>query len=111
VVTQRDLLRALEVDSKGTITVLEAGTQHPIVAYPDELAHDAMYRMLQRDIGRLPIVSRENPQQMIGYFNRSSLLGAWTRQMEEESIREHGWIRQWRNSSRVAKQATQAAEK
>jgi chloride channel protein, CIC family len=111
VVTQGDLLRALEVDSKGTITVLEAGTQHPIVAYPDELAHDAMYRMLQRDIGRLPIVSRENPQQMIGYFNRSSLLGAWTRQMEEESIREHGWIRQWRNSSRVAKQATQAAEK
>jgi H+/Cl- antiporter ClcA len=111
VVTQGDLLRALEVDSKGTITVLEAGTQYPIVAYPDELAHDAMYRMLQRDIGRLPVVSRENPRQMIGYFNRSSLLGAWTRQMEEESIREHGWIRQWRNSSRVTKQATQATEK
>jgi hypothetical protein len=48
---------------------------------------------------------------MVGYFNRSSLLGAWTRQMEEESIREHGWIRQWRNSSRVAKQTTQATEK
>ena len=111
VVTQGDLLRALELDPKGTMTVLEAGSQQLIVAYPDELAHDAMYRMLQRDIGRLPVVSRENPQQLIGYFNRSSLLGAWTRQMEEESIREHGWIRQWRNSSRVAKQTTQATEK
>jgi CIC family chloride channel protein len=111
VVTQGDLLRALELDPKGTMTVLEAGSQQLIVAYPDELVHDAMYRMLQRDIGRLPVVSRENPQQMIGYFNRSSLLGAWTRQMEEESIREHGWIRQWRNSSRVAKQTTQATEK
>jgi chloride channel protein, CIC family len=111
VVTQGDLLRALELDPKGTITVIEAGSQQLIVAYPDELVHDAMYRMLQRDIGRLPVVSRENPQQMIGYFNRSSLLGAWTRQMEEESIREHGWIRQWRNSSRVAKQTTQATEK
>ena len=111
VVTQGDLLRALELDPKGTMTVLEAGSQQLIVAYPDELAHDAMYRMLQRDIGRLPVVSRENPQQMVGYFNRSSLLGAWTRQMEEESIREHGWIRQWRNSSRVAKQTTQATEK
>jgi len=111
VVTQGDLLRALELDPKGTITVLEAGSQQLIVAHPDELAHDAMYRMLQRDIGRLPVVSRENPQQMVGYFNRSSLLGAWTRQMEEESIREHGWIRQWRNSSRVAKQTTQATEK
>ena len=111
VVTQGDLLRALELDPKGTMTVLEAGSQQLIVAYPDEVAHDAMYRMLQRDIGRLPVVSRENRQQMIGYFNRSSLLGAWTRQMEEESIREHGWIRQWRNSSRVAKQTTQATEK
>jgi H+/Cl- antiporter ClcA len=111
VVTQGDLLRALELDPKGTMTVLEAGSQQLIVAHPDELAHDAMYRMLQRDIGRLPVVSRENPQQMVGYFNRSSLLSAWTRQMEEESIREHGWIRQWRNSSRVAKQTTQATEK
>jgi CIC family chloride channel protein len=111
VVTQGDLLRALELDPKGTITVLEAGSQRLVVAYPDELAHDAMYRMLQRDIGRLPVVSRENPQQMVGYFNRSSLLGAWTRQMEEESIREHGWIRQWRNSSRAARQTTQATEK
>jgi chloride channel protein, CIC family len=111
VVTQGDLLRALELDPKGTITVLEAGSQQLIVAHPDELAHDAMYRMLQRDIGRLPVVSRENPQQMVGYFNRSSLLGAWTRQMEEESIREHGWIRQWRNSSRVTKQTTQATKK
>jgi CIC family chloride channel protein len=111
VVTQGDLLRALELDPKGTITVLEAGSQQLIVAHPDELAHDAMYRMLQRDIGRLPVVRRENPQQMVGYFNRSSLLGAWTRQMEEESIREHGWIRQWRNSGRVTKQTTQATEK
>jgi chloride channel protein, CIC family len=111
VVTQGDLLRALERDPKGSMTVLEAGTQEPIVAYPDELAHDAMYRMLQRDIGRLPVVSRENPQQMVGYFNRSSLLGAWTRQMEEESIREHGWIRKWRGSDRAAKQTTRAPEK
>ena len=110
-VTQGDLLRALELDPKGTMTVLDAGSQQLIVAHPDELAHDAMYRMLQRDIGRLPVVSRENPQQMVGYFNRSSLLGAWTRQMEEESIREHGWIRQWRNSGRVTKQTTQATEK
>jgi chloride channel protein, CIC family len=111
VVTQGDLLRALEGEPKGTMTVLEAGSQPPVVAYPDELAHDAMYRMLQRDIGRLPVVSRENPQQLVGYFNRSSLLGAWTRQMEEESIREHGWIQKWRRSDRTAKQPARAPGK
>jgi len=111
VVTQGDLLRALEQDPQGAMKVLEAGSHPPIVAYADELAHDAMVRMLQHDIGRLPVVRRDNPQQMVGYFNRASLLGAWTRQMEEEGIREHGWIRKWRNSGRPAKQTSQAAEK
>jgi CIC family chloride channel protein len=111
VVTQGDLLRALEQDPQGSMAVLAAGSQPPVVAYPDELAHDAMYRMLQRDIGRLPVVSRENPSQMVGYFNRSSVLGAWTRQMQEESIREHGWVRQWRSPIRAAKRAPQASDK
>jgi chloride channel protein, CIC family len=111
VVTQGDLLRALEQDPRGTMTVLQAGSHEPIVAYPDELVHDAMQRMLQHNIGRLPVVSRENPQQMVGYFNRASLLGAWTRQMEEERIREHGWIRKWRSSGRPTKPAQQATQK
>jgi H+/Cl- antiporter ClcA len=111
VVTQGDLLRALEHDPQGAMTVLEAGSYPPIVAYQDELAHDAMARMLQHDIGRLPVVSREDPQQMVGYFNRASLLGAWTRQMEEEGIREHGWIRKWRTSGRFARQTPNTAEK
>lgn len=90
-VTQGDLLKALEADPKGSITVLEAGSNKPVVAYPDELVHDAMFRMLQNDVGRLPVVSRENPQQMVGYFNRACLLKAWSRQMEDD-VREHGWI-------------------
>jgi hypothetical protein len=48
---------------------------------------------------------------MLGYFNRASLLGAWTRQIEDERLREHGWIRKWRNSGRTTNQATHAAEK
>ena len=87
------------------------GSQPPIVAYADELAHDAMVRMLQHDIGRLPVVGRQNPQQMVGYFNRASLLGAWTSRMEEEGIREHGWIRKWRSSARATKHAQQATQK
>jgi CIC family chloride channel protein len=97
VVTQGDLLRGLEGDSKGKLTVLEAGSNKPVITYEDELAHDAMFRMLQHNIGRLPVVSREDPQRMVGYFNRSSILEAWSRQMHEEGVREHGWFRQWRN--------------
>ena len=95
IVTQGDLLRALECDPSGKLSVLEAGSDAPIVAYPDELAHDAMLRMLRHDIGRLPVVRREDPREMAGYFDRASLLGAWSRQVEEESLREHGWLKQW----------------
>ncbi len=103
VVTQGDLLRALEADPKGTATVLDVGSRSVVVAYPDESAFDALFRMLQNDIGRLPVVSRENPKEMVGYLNRSSILGAWTRQMEEEGVREHGWVKKWRASPRPAK--------
>jgi chloride channel protein, CIC family len=103
VVTQGDLLRALEADPEGKSSVLDAGSGNVVVAYPDESASDALFRMLQNDIGRLPVVSRENPKEMIGYLNRSSILGAWTRQMEEEGIREHGWVKKWRASSRAIK--------
>jgi chloride channel protein, CIC family len=95
VVTQGDLLRALEMDPAGKSTVLEAGSDEPIVAFPDEFVHDAMSRMLHNNIGRLPVVSREDPRKMVGYFNRANVLGAWTRQMEEEELREHGWFAQW----------------
>jgi len=92
------LLRALEKDPKGVMTVLDAGSSKPIVAYPDELVFDALFRMLQNNIGRLPVVSRENPRQMVGYLNRATILSAWTRQLEEEGVREHGWLQQFLSS-------------
>jgi len=92
VITEGDLLRALEDDPSGKTTVVNAGGHQPIVAYSDEQAFDALLRMLQNNIGRLPVVTRENPEQMVGYLNRSNILSVWTRQIEEEGVREHGWL-------------------
>jgi CBS domain-containing protein len=76
--------------------VLTAGTNRPIVAYPDELVHDAMHSMMNHDIGWLPVVARDDPQKMVGYFTRSSILTAWSRQAQDEGVREPGWINRWR---------------
>jgi len=92
IVTQGDLLRALKLDPAGKIKVLDAGAQSLVVAYPDERAFDALYRMLNNNIGRLPVVSRDGSKKLVGYLNRSSILSAWTRQIEDESLREHGWL-------------------
>jgi len=98
IVTQGDLLRALESNPRGEITVSQAGSQTPIVAYAEEPLEDALHRMLRHDVGRLPVVRRSDPDKMVGYLNRSNLLGAWTRQLEQESVRDDGWLSRWRRS-------------
>ena len=102
IVTQGDLLRSLEKDPAGSRSVFEAGSSNLIVAYPDELVHDAMHSLVNHDIGRLPVVSRDDPQKLLGYFNRSSLLTAWSRQEQDENLRERGWIQLWRKPRKTA---------
>jgi len=48
--------------------------------------------MLRHDIGRLPVVDRVNPKQIVGYLGRPNIMAARLRRMEEEHVREPGWI-------------------
>jgi CBS domain-containing protein len=92
-VTQGDLLRALQADPAGEMSVLDAGTRSLVVAHPDERVFDAVTKMLENNIGRLPIVDRKDPHRMVGYINRASVMGSWRGHLHEESVREHGWFR------------------
>jgi CBS domain-containing protein len=76
IVTRSDLMRALETDPRGESGVLDAGTHPPIVAYEDELIRDAVERMLSNDIGRLLVVSRDDPRRLVGYLGRSGIVRA-----------------------------------
>ncbi len=60
IVTRGDLLRALDRDPSGAMTVLDASSKNLIVTYPDELLHDASSKMLRNNIGRLPVVERND---------------------------------------------------
>jgi H+/Cl- antiporter ClcA len=91
IITRGDLVRALEKSPEGS-TVVEAGTRNLIVAFPDEILHDAVTRMVRHDIGRLPIVRRDNPQTLVGYLGRASVMTARLRRHEEEHHREAGWL-------------------
>ncbi len=92
IITRGDVARALRKDSSGSLTVLEAGSDRPIVTYPDELVYNAIAEMLEHNVGRLPVVSRGNPRRLVGYLGRSSVLTALLRQIEEEKMREPGWL-------------------
>lgn len=91
IITRGDLVRALE-KSPNARTVLEAGSRHLIVTFPDEILHDAVTRMVHHDIGRLPVVRRDNPRQVLGYLGRASIMTARLRRHEEEHYREAGWL-------------------
>jgi chloride channel protein, CIC family len=92
VITQRDLLHSLELDPSGNQPVYSSGGRGLIVAYADELAHDALLRMLRNDVGRLPVVARDDATRLVGYLNRSSFLDAWKRDIDAETLRERGWL-------------------
>jgi H+/Cl- antiporter ClcA len=92
IITRGDLLRALDQDPAGTATVLDAGTRKVVVTYPGEILHEAASKMLRNNIGRLPVVDRDDPQHVVGYLGRPGILAARQRRLEEEHIREIGWI-------------------
>ncbi|NIM45852.1 MAG: CBS domain-containing protein [Nitrososphaeria archaeon] len=48
-----------------------------IVAHPDETVHEALDRLYERDIGRLPVVDREDPNRLIGIISRSDIIRAF----------------------------------
>jgi chloride channel protein, CIC family len=98
VMTRGDLLRALQDDPTGSWTVLDAANINPVVAYPDETLFEAAGRMLRQGVGRLPVVTREDPRQIVGYLGRSAFLDARMRRIHEEHVREEGWVGRFRTT-------------
>jgi CBS domain-containing protein len=91
IITRGDLVRSLKKDQSGSMSVLDAGSRNLVVTYPDEVLYDAAARMLRADLGRLPVVSREDARVIVGYLGRSGVLAARLRRLEEEHVREPGW--------------------
>lgn len=91
IITRGDVVQALE-QADQSMTVLDAGSRDLIVSYPDELLHEAVSRMLRNNIGRMPVVNREEPRHIVGYLGRASVMAARLRQHEEEHLREPGWL-------------------
>jgi CIC family chloride channel protein len=106
IITRGDVLRALD-NGEQEKTVLEAGSDTLVTAYPEETVHAAINQMLEYNIGRLPVVNRDDPQRLIGYVGRSSVMQARSQRLEEEARREPGWISHFRSAS-TTRSATNA---
>jgi CIC family chloride channel protein len=91
IITRGDVLKAMQTPEGLTQPVLQAGSHDLAVAYPDESLRVAVDRMLQRGVGRLPVVSREDQQQLLGYLGRTGVMEARHKQLQDENVREQSW--------------------
>lgn len=90
IITRGDVIRAMQQPGAGTMTVAEAGSGNLIVTYPTEPLQAALTKMLNHDIGRLPVVDPAAPTRVLGYLGRAAILSARMRLHHEETIRHKG---------------------
>lgn len=92
IITRGDVLRAIEQYDNSNLTVMQAGSGNLVVTYPDEILYEAIEKMVRNDVGRLPVVSRENSRQVVGYLGRAAVMTARLHRHQEEHDREPGWL-------------------
>jgi CIC family chloride channel protein len=78
-VTVTDLDWAIERNLPADTPVIDIGTKLSdlLIAYPDESMGEAMTRFGIRGVGRLPVVSRQSPDILLGLIRRSDIIRAY----------------------------------
>jgi len=78
VVTLSDVEEAV----KGGAVEFTAGdiaTKNPVTAYPDERVRAVMRRFADMDVGRIPVVSRDDPTRLLGCLRRHDIIRAYSK--------------------------------
>ncbi|HXV17401.1 MAG TPA: CBS domain-containing protein, partial [Gemmatimonadaceae bacterium] len=73
VLTRRDLLEPAHSESALISTIIK---RQPAVVFDDSSLREAADHMVMQQVGRLPVVSREDSRTVIGMISRSDLLSA-----------------------------------
>jgi CBS domain-containing protein len=80
VLTRRDILDASRDDHELVESLVKRA---PIVVFDDNSLRDAADLMVIEHVGRLPVVTRDDPQRVVGIISRSDLLAAHAPRLRE----------------------------
>jgi chloride channel protein, CIC family len=83
VLTRRNLLHTNDCP---TCTLRTLISQRPLVVYPDDTLRDAADEMVTHNVGRLAVVSRDDPRKLVGIITRSDVLSAHRRRLQESQL-------------------------
>jgi CBS domain-containing protein len=99
IITRGDLVKALQDDSRDS-RLAEIANRDLVVGFPEESLQTALDRMLESEIGRLPIVDPADRTLIVGYLGRAAILSARMKVYQEEQVREPGWLATFGKRSR-----------
>lgn len=81
IVTLQDIEEAAS-GKTAPLTAIDIATRSPIVAYPDQSIREALAQLGGRDVGRIPVVDRDNPRRLLGVLRRHDVLRAYRKAIE-----------------------------
>ena len=90
-ITVTDLNRAIGNNLPRRTTVAEIATPRDqlLVAFPDETMNEALTRMARRGLGRLPVVSRHDPNHLLGLIRRPDIIRAYNLALSRRAKLQH----------------------
>ena len=89
IITLQDLDRAHADGGFQTKTAGDVATRELVVAYPDETMDLALQRMSLRDLGRVPVVDRGKPRQLLGMLRRTDIVRAYDLALTRRVMTRH----------------------
>ena len=78
-VTLSDIEAVMSKGKPEGITVGDIASKSVILAYPDQYLHDVLVSSGTRDVGRIPVVDRNNPKHLLGVLRRHDIIRAYTK--------------------------------
>jgi len=83
IITLADLEKAKEEGLFEDHTVADIINRQPVVVYPDEPVWHALRAMGEKDVGRLPVIDRDDPTRLLGMLRRGDLVHAYQRGIQK----------------------------
>ena len=89
ILTLQDLDRAQAEGAAEKLSVGDVATRALELAYPDESMDQALRRMSVRDLGRMPVVARDQPGRLLGMLRRTDIVRAYDLALTRRVTRRH----------------------
>ena len=87
-VTRKDIIYKAFAHKKPKIPIIEIMTRDLIICYPDENLRTALAKLGERNIGRIPVVERDNETHLVGLITRKNIIAAYNRALQKREEAE-----------------------